>query len=32
LKHGLDRLAATETTSPQLSLVHQNVRGRDYYH
>jgi hypothetical protein len=32
LKHGLDRLAPAETTSPQLSLVHENVRGRDYYH
>jgi len=33
LKHGLDRLASTEaSSSPQLSLVHENVRGRDYYH
>jgi transposase len=32
LKHGLDRLAPTEASSPQLSLVHENVRGRDYYH
>jgi hypothetical protein len=31
LKHGLDRLAPTEASSPQLSLVHENVRGRDYY-
>jgi transposase len=32
LKHGLDRLAPTEVSSPQLPLVHENVRGRDYYH
>ncbi len=33
LKHGLDRLAPTEASSTtQLSLVHENVRGRDYYH
>jgi transposase len=33
LKHGLDRLApAEESKSTQLSLVHENVRGRDYYH
>jgi transposase len=32
LKHGLDRLAPTEASSPQLPLVHENVRGRDYYH
>ena len=31
LKHGLDRLAPTTEASPQLSLVHENVRGRDYY-
>ena len=33
LKHGLDRIApAEESESKQLSLVHENVRGRDYYH
>jgi transposase len=32
LKHGLDRLASAEGSSPQLSLPHENVRGRDYYH
>ena len=33
LKHGLDRIApAEESASTQLSLVHENVRGRDYYH
>lgn len=32
LKHGLDRLASGEDASPQLSLSHENVRGRDYYH
>jgi transposase len=32
LKHGLDRLPPTEESSPQLSLAHENVRGRDYYH
>jgi transposase len=32
LKHGLDRLTpAEESKSMQLSLVHENVRGRDYY-
>jgi transposase len=33
LKHGLDRIApAEESESKQLSLAHENVRGRDYYH
>jgi transposase len=33
LKHGLDRIApAEESQSKQLSLAHENVRGRDYYH
>ena len=33
LKHGLDRIApAEESESKQLSLTHENVRGRDYYH
>ena len=33
LKHGLDRITpAEESASTQLSLVHENVRGRDYYH
>jgi len=32
LKHGLDRLAAADPPSSQLSLPHENVRGRDYYH
>ena len=32
LKHGLDRLAPSDGTSSQLSLPHENVRGRDYYH
>jgi len=31
LKHGLDRLPASDTTPQQLPLVHENVRGRDYY-
>jgi transposase len=32
LKHGLDRISpAEESKSTQLSLVHENVRGRDYY-
>jgi transposase len=33
LKHGLDRLAPVDASEPkQLSLTHENVRGRDYYH
>lgn len=32
LKHGLDRLAPADAPSSQLSLPHENVRGRDYYH
>ncbi|MGH7440069.1 MAG: IS21 family transposase, partial [Polyangiaceae bacterium] len=31
LKNGLDRVAATEEQT-SLSLAHENVRGRDYYH
>jgi transposase len=31
LKNGLDRVAATEEQT-SLSLTHENVRGRDYYH
>jgi transposase len=31
LKNGLDRVVAAEE-APQLSLTHENVRGRDYYH
>lgn len=31
LKHGLDRVASTEEQT-SLSLTHENVRGRDYYH
>jgi hypothetical protein len=31
LKHGLDRVGPNESTSPQLPLVHGNVRGRGYY-
>ena len=31
LKHGLDRVAAAEEQT-SLSLTHENVRGRDYYH
>ena len=31
LKHGLDRVAATDEQTT-LSLMHENVRGRDYYH
>jgi transposase len=33
LKNGLDRVAAKgDETSTQLTLTHENVRGRDYYH
>jgi transposase len=33
LKHGLDRLSPADASeSKQLSLTHENVRGRDYYH
>jgi len=35
LKHGLDRCALTteEEAKPQRELpLHENVRGRDYYH
>ncbi len=31
LKNGLDRVAATDEPTT-LSLTHENVRGRDYYH
>jgi len=31
LKNGLDRVAATDEQTT-LSLTHENVRGRDYYH
>jgi transposase len=32
LKHGLDRLPPSDAlTAQQLPLVHENVRGRDYY-
>jgi len=31
LKNGLDRVAATDDPT-SLSLTHENVRGRDYYH
>jgi transposase len=31
LKHGLDRVVAAEEQT-SLSLTHENVRGRDYYH
>jgi transposase len=31
LKNGLDRVVATDP-SASLSLTHENVRGRDYYH
>jgi transposase len=31
LKHGLDRVATPEEQTT-LSLTHENVRGRDYYH
>jgi transposase len=31
LKNGLDRVVATDP-STSLSLTHENVRGRDYYH
>jgi transposase len=33
LKHGLDRDRLDDTTTPaRPGLVHENVRGRDYYH
>jgi len=34
LKHGLDRVPARddEERTQQLTLTHENVRGRDYYH
>ncbi len=33
LKHGLDRFALAEDDTPQAALpLHENVRGRDYYH
>jgi len=34
LSNGLDRVAAREDaeTPAQLTLTHENVRGRDYYH
>ncbi len=33
LKHGLDRFALAEDDTPQPALpLHDNVRGRDYYH
>lgn len=32
LKHGLDRAAALDVSSRGPSIVHGNVRGRDYYH
>ena len=33
LKHGLDRFALAEEQEPQRGLpLHENVRGRDYYH
>jgi transposase len=33
LKHGLDRDRLDDTTKPaRPGLVHENVRGRDYYH
>jgi transposase len=33
LKHGFDRAPALDTESgPSNSVVHENVRGRDYYH
>jgi transposase len=31
LKNGLDRVATTDEQTT-LSLTHENVRGRDYYH
>lgn len=31
LKHGLDRLAQTDTAAPKRP-THENIRGRDYYH
>jgi transposase len=31
LKNGLDRVAAPDA-APALTLAHENVRGRDYYH
>jgi len=32
LKHGLDRLPASETSATSARASHGNVRGRDYYH
>ena len=33
LKHGFDRAPALDTESgPSTPVVHENVRGRDYYH
>ena len=34
LKHGLDRVALEKPPAKpeQLPLLHENVRGRDYYH
>jgi transposase len=32
LKHGLDRAPMHDEPAPQLTLTHENVRGRDYYH
>ena len=33
LKHGLDRFSLVEDDEPQRALpMHENVRGRDYYH
>jgi hypothetical protein len=31
LKNGLDRVARADEPTP-VSLTHENVRGRDYYH
>ncbi len=32
LKHGLDRVAPADTNPASPGLVHENVRGRNYYH
>ena len=31
LKHGLDRIPATDSSSHDVPVVHANLRGRDYY-
>lgn len=32
LQHGLDRVAATDAQRGETPIVHENVRGPDYYH